>query len=370
MQLRSNSNRVIQAKWIRMAGLIAAVLAIAVCQELAADPSPGQHVFTRLYYLPVLIAAIYDGWRGGVFLALIATGAVFQHLLGVHPFGASAPVQYYLEPVSFLVIALLTGLYTDRERREKRRCQQLAEELSDVYGKLQTNFEGMKRAERLSAIGQLSAGLAHEIRNPLASIAGAASILQRSGRADAKSSKCLDIIESECKRLNGLLTTFLNFARPRAPHLQSVSVEAILDGVLALAQHAIGRKSINFRRHLIAGMPSIDCDPEQMTQVLLNLVINATEASEAGATVTLMADQSDDTVRIRVSDEGCGVPPEDIDKLFNPFFTTKESGTGLGLPVAHQIVGQMGGLLTAHRNPSGGMTFSIELPLKQAQKAS
>jgi signal transduction histidine kinase len=110
-------------------------------------------------------------------------------------------------------------------------------------------------------------------------------------------------------------------------------------------------------------MPPIECDPEQMTQVLLNLVINATEASDAGAVVTLIADQSGDTARIRVIDEGCGVPPEDIDKLFNPFFTTKESGTGLGLPVAHQIVGQMGGLLTAHRNPTRGMTFSIEFPL-------
>jgi two-component system sensor histidine kinase HydH len=263
----------------------------------------------------------------------------------------------------------LTGLYTDRERREKRRSQQVAEELSDVYEKLQTNFEGMKRAERLSAIGQLSAGLAHEIRNPLASIAGAASILRRSEPMDAKSAKCVDIIESECKRLNGLLTTFLNFARPRPPQLQSVSVEAILDGVLALAQHAIGRKNIDFRRQVAPKMPLIECDPEQMTQVLLNLVINATEASEAGSAVTLIADHSDDTARIRVTDEGCGVPPEDIDKLFNPFFTTKESGTGLGLPVAHQIVGQMGGLLTAHRNPSGGMTFSIEFPLKQAYKA-
>jgi two-component system, NtrC family, sensor histidine kinase HydH len=369
MRLGPNSQRIISSKWIRMAGLVAAVLATAVCQELTSDPSPWQYVFTRLYYLPVLIAAIYDGWRGGLFLALLATSAVFYHLLGIHASAASASVQYYLEPVAFFAVALLTGLYTDRERREKRRFQKIAEELSDIYEKLQTNFEGMKRAERLSAIGQLSAGLAHEIRNPLASIAGAASILRRSEPLNAKSAKCLDIIESECKRLNGLLTTFLNFARPRPPQLQSVSVEAILDGVLALAQHAIGRKNIDFRRQVAPKMPLIECDPEQMTQVLLNLVINATEASEAGSAVTLLADHSDDTVRIRVTDAGCGVPAEDIDKLFNPFFTTKESGTGLGLPVAHQIVGQMGGLLTAHRNPSGGMTFSIEFPLKLAHKA-
>jgi two-component system, NtrC family, sensor histidine kinase HydH len=269
-----------------------------------------------------------------------------------------------VEPVLFCAIAVLIGRFTDTARREQRKHQLVAEQLAEVYEKLQSNFDGMKRAERLSAIGQLSAGLAHEIRNPLASIAGAASILRKAEPLDAKASKCVDIIVSESSRLNGLLTTFLNFARPRPPQLQSVRVETILDGVIALAQHAIGHKHIDFRCHVNPGMPPIECDPEQMTQVLLNLLINATEASEPGSVVTLTADHGRQTVGIRVIDEGCGVPPEDIDKLFNPFFTTKESGTGLGLPVAHQIVGQMGGLLTAHRNPAGGMTFSIDFPRK------
>jgi signal transduction histidine kinase len=345
---------------IRAGGLAAIIIAIWICQGLTPEPSDWQYLLSRLYYLPVVLAATYDGSRKGLALAVLAIVAMVLH----------GPTSAMMSDAFFLfVVSLLIGLHTDRERREKRRLQKMSEELSDVYGKLQSNYEGMKRAERLSAIGQLSAGLAHEIRNPLASIAGAASILRRNEPLDAKSSKCLDIIESESKRLNGLLTTFLNFARPRAPHLQSVPVEAILDGVIALAQHAIGTKNINFHRYAAPGMLSIECDPEQMTQVLLNLVINATEASEAGATVTLSADETEDTVRIRVTDEGCGVRPEDIDKLFNPFFTTKESGTGLGLPVAHQIVGQMGGMLTAHRNPSGGMTFSIEFPLKQVARS-
>jgi two-component system sensor histidine kinase HydH len=274
----------------------------------------------------------------------------------------------HVDPLLFCAIALLIGRHTDRARKEKRKHQLVSQQLADVYEKLQTNFDGMKRAERLSAIGQLSAGLAHEIRNPLASIAGAASILRKAGPLDTKASKCVDIIVSECKRLNGLLTTFLNFARPRPPQLQRVSVNGILDGVIALAQHAIGQKDIAFHRDVAPEMPLIECDPEQMTQVLLNLIINATEASEAGSIVTLTADQTGHSLRIRVIDQGSGVPPEDIEKLFNPFFTTKESGTGLGLPVAHQIVGQMGGLLTAHRNPFGGMTFSIDFPKRDARK--
>jgi two-component system, NtrC family, sensor histidine kinase HydH len=351
---------------MRRAALLAIVGAIAVCQYLTpSDLVQWHYLFPRLYYLPIVLAALFEGWRGGLAIALLTSLSFLQQVFSTENTFAEGLIDRYLELASFCGVAVLTGVYTDRERRQKQKYQQLAEQLSGVYEKLQTDFEGMKRAERLSAIGQLSAGLAHEIRNPLASIAGAASILRRNQPLDAKASKCIDIVESECKRLDGLVTNFLDFARPRQPNLQLIALDTILDRVIALAQHAIGSKSIDFRRQVARDLPPIECDPEQMTQVLLNLVINATEASGAGSVVTLVADQDNDATRIRVIDKGSGVAPEDIDKLFNPFFTTKETGTGLGLPVAHQIVGQMGGLLTAHRNPSGGMTFSIVFPVKQ-----
>lgn len=107
---------------------------------------------------------------------------------------------------------------------------------------------------------------------------------------------------------------------------------------------------------------NLDCDPEQLEQVLLNLVINAVQASPDGAAVEVLAEPVEDKVAIRVVDHGSGVRPEHIDRLFDPFFTTKETGTGLGLPVAHQIVGQMGGELKATPNAEGGMTFSVILP--------
>lgn len=354
------------SEWMRRAGLLAMVAAIAACQHLTPlDRTVWHYIFPRLYYLPIVLAALYEGWRGGLAIALLSGAAFLQQFLASENIPAERVINRYLELISFCGVAVLTGVHTDRERRQKQNYQQLAEELSGVYEKLQANFEGMKRAERLSAIGQLSAGLAHEIRNPLASIAGAASILRRNQPLDAKGSKCVDIVESECKRLNALLTTFLNFAGPRPPNLESVPLNTILDSVIALAQHAIGRKSIEFQRRVAPELPPIECDPEHMTQVLLNLVINATEASNDGSVVTLIGEQSGEATTIRVVDHGSGVASEDIDKLFNPFFTTKETGTGLGLPVAHQIISQMGGFLTAHRNPNGGMTFSIAFPHKQ-----
>ena len=222
----------------------------------------------------------------------------------------------------------------------------------------------MKRVERLSAIGQLSAGLAHEIRNPLASISGAAAILARSQELDQKNARCLEIITSECERLNGLLTNFLNFARPRPPRLQTIQLEPVLDNVLELASHGVRGKAVRFEKQVTSGLPLVECDPEQLEQVLLNLMINAIEASPEGGTVTLSAAAEQSRIVIGVVDSGHGVAPAHIDRLFDPFFTTKEHGTGLGLPVAHQIMRQMGGSLLAQANGGQGMTFSVVLPSK------
>jgi signal transduction histidine kinase len=222
----------------------------------------------------------------------------------------------------------------------------------------------MKRAERLFALGQLSAGLAHEIRNPLASIAGAAGILQRNLRLEQKDAECLAIIAKECQRLNSLLSQFLDFARPRAPRYQSTDVESLLDSVMALATHAIGTRPISLDKN-VPPMTPVECDPELLKQVILNLVINAIHATPDGGKISLSGGTREGRVVIEVRDEGCGINAADRDRIFDPFFTTKEGGTGLGLSVAHQIVEQHGGILTAEANPAQGMTFSVSLPLRR-----
>jgi two-component system, NtrC family, sensor histidine kinase HydH len=317
-----------------------------------------QGAWAVAYAIPVALAAVLDGWRGGLLLSAISAGAIF----------AFSPDQSIttrrLECLALLLLACLTAAAAGRERRLLHHYRKVADQLSGVYEKVQANFEGMKRVERLSAIGQLSAGLAHEIRNPLASISGAAAILARSQNLDRKNAKCLEIITSECERLNGLLTNFLNFARPRPPRLQTIQLEPVLDNVLELASHGVRGKAVRFEKQVTSVLPPVECDPEQLEQVLLNLMINAIEASPEGGTVTLSAAAEESRIAIGVVDSGHGVAPAHIDRLFDPFFTTKEHGTGLGLPVAHQIVRQMGGSLLAQANASQGMTFSVVLPSK------
>jgi signal transduction histidine kinase len=301
---------------------------------------------------------VWNGWYGGLGAALLAS-------IGVFAFSPQQAVAAKaLDSLALVLLACVTAAAAGRERRLRLHYQQVAEQLSNVYEKVQANFEGMKRAERLSAIGQLSAGLAHEIRNPLASISGAVAILARSQALDPKNAKCLDIIMSESERLNGLLTNFLNFARPRPPRLKLVQLVPVLDNVIELASHGVRGKDVRFEKSIEAGLLPVECDPEQLEQVLLNLMINAIEASPDKGTVTLSAAAQDGRIAIGVVDQGHGVAPAHIDRLFDPFFTTKEHGTGLGLPVAHQIVRQMGGSLVARANGERGMTFSVVLPAK------
>ena len=355
---------------MRRVALVLVVVAIAALQHFTPiERTQWNYIFPRLYYFPIVFAALYDGWRGGLLVALVSSALFFNQLLVSEDLSLERLINRWVEMFSFCALAVLTGVYTDRERQQKRRFQEVAARLSGVYQTLQDNFEGMKRAERLSAIGHLSAGLAHEIRNPLASIAGAASILRRHVPSEPKLERCVHIIEAECQRLNRLLTNFLDFARPRLPSLQQTDLRALLSDVVQLAEHALAKRQITFREVISDELPEVQCDPDQLRQVLLNLMINAIEASPDGAVVALAAELDDSRVLVRVIDEGSGVAPEHIEKLFDPFFTTKESGTGLGLPVAHQIVGQMGGHLAARRNPERGMTFSVALPVRQRTTA-
>jgi two-component system, NtrC family, sensor histidine kinase HydH len=310
------------------------------------------------YCLPVAFSALRDGWRGGLAMTALSSIMMFTAPSDTRP---SDPV---VTLIALVCLSLLVGFLFDRERRQKSHFQRAADKLSSVYEKVQANFDGMKRVERLSALGQLSAGLAHEIRNPLASISGAAAILQRTEGLDAKHIRCIDIIKSECSRLNGLLTNFLDFARPPAPRFQVINLDVVLDSVLALASHGLRGKVVHCEKQLQADLSPVEGDPEQLEQVLLNLMINAIEASPDGETVTLSANEENGNVVLRVTDHGHGVPPDHVDRLFDPFFTTKEHGTGLGLPVAHQIMTQMGGTLVAQRGHGKGMTFSVALPAK------
>lgn len=336
-------------------------LVYAVVLRVPSGHAEWVHVCGLLLLIPVTTAALWFRWPGGLMAGAAAALICFRAHANLPDSDVRA---LWIEALIYPAAGLVTGWLTDRERRRKRDWQAAVQRLTAAHSELKDSFEGMKRAERLFSLGQLSAGLAHEIRNPLASIAGAVRLLRRTVQPVEKQVECLDIIEKESQRLNRLLTRFLDFAKPRPPHFQPVDVGAVVDTVITLAAHGLGLAGVELRREIEPSLPFPECDAEQLQQVLLNLTLNAIQASSESSEVTLAARRGPgDEIVIEVRDQGSGVSPENIDHLFDPFFTTKENGTGLGLPVAHEIVRQFGGALSACRNPDRGMTFSILLPV-------
>ncbi|MBL8210767.1 MAG: hypothetical protein JNK87_08655 [Bryobacterales bacterium] len=320
-------------------------------------------LFQRLYYLPVVYAAVAFGWVGGLIAGLIAAGFYVPHIVTTWSHHQEYALEQYAEIFMFLAVGIVTGILSDRERSRRAELQVTARKLEQVNVELQNTSEQVRRADRLSAIGQLAAGLAHEIRNPLASIDGAAEVLAPGGEPEAVRRETLAIIRKECARLFRLLTNLLDFARPREPERRAVQVPQVFDNVIDLVRHS-GGKRITFRRDAPPDLPPLLCDEEQLAQVILNLTINAVQAMPQGGEVLLRALRAGDGILIQVQDEGEGISPQNLDRIFDPFFTTKDGGTGLGLSVVHQIVTQHGGTVKVNRNEDHrpGMTFSLFFP--------
>jgi signal transduction histidine kinase len=321
------------------------------------------NLFQRLYYLPIIYAAIYFGWRGGLVASTASAVCYIPHILHAWHHMPEYSVNQYAEIIVFFLVGTVTGVLADRGRKQRGELAALNHELRD-------SFEQIKRADRLSAIGQLSASLAHEIRNPLAGIDGAANLIESEQTPPEMRKASLAIIRKEVQRLNRLLTNLLDFARPRKPEFQKVRADRLIDAIIALAGHAAQQKGITLRKDVPATVPEFECDPEQMKQVILNLAINAVQAMTGAGEIVLAARQVESSVAISVRDQGPGISDEDLDKIFNPFYTTKDAGTGLGLSVVYQIVNQHGGVVTAERNPEGGMTFSLTIPLNQRRSVA
>ena len=352
---------------VRRAVVIAVGIAIATALHYLTSPSLilWHELFQRLYYLPIIYAAIFFGWRGGLVASLCSAICYIPHILMAWHHMPEYALNQYAEIIVFFLVGTVTGVLADRGRKQRLELETASERLAKVNRELQDSFEQIKRADRLSAIGQLSASLAHEIRNPLAAIDGAANLIESPRTSEEIRNGSLAIIHKEIQRLNKLLTNLLDFARPRQPAFRDVEPGRLIDSIINLAGHSAEQKGITLRKEVAQQVPAFECDPEQMKQVILNLTINAVQAMTGPGEVLLSAQQWDSSILVSVRDHGPGVDEENIEKIFNPFFTTKETGTGLGLSVVYQIVSQHGGVVKAERNGDGGMTFSVVVPLSQ-----
>ncbi len=222
--------------------------------------------------------------------------------------------------------------------------------------------ERLKRTDRLAAVGQLAAGLAHEIRNPLASISGSVQLLRENRALGAEDLRLMDIVVREADRLNGLLREFLVYARPAVPDKTWIGAAELVCELIDLCAGDGRFNAIEMVRSCPAG-GMLHGDRNQLRQALWNLLINAAEAMPNGGKIGLS--YCAETRRLEVADSGPGVPEALRQKIYDPFFTTKDHGTGLGLATVHAIVEAHGGTLELQSSPWGGAKFVIGLPLSR-----
>ncbi len=239
----------------------------------------------------------------------------------------------------------------------------------------------LRRSERLAAIGQLSASIAHEVRNPLAAISGSIQVLGRRTPAladDPEAARLMEIVLRETDRLNALITDFLHYARPAPRRVAEIVLASAVDELLRMFE-SVRPAGVNVSSSLEPGL-GLRADPEQLHQVLWNLLLNAAQAMEKGGRLEIRAasrvgpsqeaplgrrneeQAQQDWVEIAVADEGIGIPMDALDRVFDPFFTTKRGGSGLGLATVHRIVEQHGGSIRVESTLGIGTTVRVRLP--------
>jgi two-component system sensor histidine kinase PilS (NtrC family) len=222
--------------------------------------------------------------------------------------------------------------------------------------------EQIRRSDRLAALGTLAASLAHELRNPLASMSGAVELLSNSAKLPDTDRRLLQIVQREAERLEKLLRDFLNFARPGEPRLKRLRLDRAAEEVVSLAgPHGAG-KGVRIELET-DGECWVHGDEDQLRQVLWNLLGNGLDAVPAGGRVALHIRRGEGRVSATIEDDGPGISPEDLSRIFDPFFTTKDGGTGLGLAIVHRILEAHGSAIAAESSPGHGARFSFSLPL-------
>jgi len=369
--------------WIPSRGryysVIIKILLATLLMQHTGDPAGGiNSSYYLIYFLPVMTAALLFEGTGTLIWTAVTSTAYCSLLIPAY-FGFNPTLEEYvltpeaakelaLRNIFFFLAAVLVNPFVSESRRQARRYRLLAEELAETNRRLEEAQEEARRSERLAALGQFTAGLAHEIRNPLAVIRGSAeTLMRRLQSADPLTTEVAGYITSEVNRLNSVVTRFLNFARPLKLEKRPTQIPPLLDRALKVALERWPEAKVEVTRQYAEDLPEMTVDPDLCEQAFVNLVLNAYEAmSETGGRLTVRAEAANSDGRRGVQagfeDTGPGFPPELREQIFNPFFTTKKEGVGLGLSLVSKIVDDHRGWIRVSSEPGKGACFRVFLP--------
>ena len=346
-----------------------AIAATAIAHHVTpVDVFALHNVYQRLYYLPIFAAAHWFGLRGAVAASLLSAASYFPHIFmdwgGLHGVHDEYLQAQYAELFMFQVVAVVVGALAESERRSHDRQERTALELAEAYEKLRESFEQLLRADRLTSLGELSAGLAHEIKNPLASIKASLEILFTELPLDREKREFAEIVEKELNHLENIVDEFLQFARTPKPVREPCDLGDVVASLKTLCSQEAQRHAVVLDISIPRTLPEIEVDASQVQQALLNVVLNGIQAMPSGGSLEIEIEGRPGGVVTRVHDQGPGIDPDDTARIFEPFFTTKARGTGLGLAIARKLIEAQGGEIRLASHGSGGSIFVIDLPDK------
>lgn len=331
-------------------------------------------VFSFLYLVVIIYGSMLLYKSGGLFIATLST-LLYALLISLEFHGILDPytierdsvfikfnLSYGLYKVLFTAVAcyavaLLTGFLTEQTRNTRNELKSMEEHV--------------RRVEKMASMGEMAAGLAHEIKNPLASLAGSIQLLREEIRYNPDHDRLMHIVLRETDRLSALVNNFLMFARPPAAKAETIRLDSALSEIIALFEKdrtIFGKVTITQKL-----LPNIwvHIDPIHLRQVVWNLLLNAAESiSEKGNIVVLITHNKSRWVGLHISDDGCGMSQEMIQSIFDPFFTTKSNGTGLGLSIVHRILENYNGRLEVESEIGQGSDFTITLESSRPDSTS
>ena len=329
--------------------------------------------FWVLLLLPVVSAATLSGILVTLIVTALCGVAYLSFLLytgwNLTELDVQSVQVLLLRLVCLFMVANLANILAEALREQSDQHRRTAENLKEANRQVMAAQEAVRRSDRLAALGQLSAGLAHELRNPLGTIRASAEMLSKQVSSENEVAReVAGFISSEVDRANSLVTRFLQFARPLEIRREKADLSQMLDRAITIAEREAD--GVCIYRNYAPEIPSFPFDAELMEHVFYNLIVNAAQASPKGGAVTVKSRANGDVAEIAVIDRGSGIAPEVMKNIFNPFFTTKATGVGLGLAIVAKIVDQHGGKIAVESRPGEGSIFCVSLPMSVAQAST
>ncbi len=336
----------------------------------------GVHDLQRtLFLIPIVYAALVFRVRGSLIASFVFLGVVLPRalLFSTYPDRLLRPLLS-VTFTAFISLLLATQLNrVEKERKARAELDAAYQELSEYHQHLKENQEQLIQVEKLSSLGQMAASIAHEINNPLSGVLLYTQLLAKKIAGDdipkENALNYLSKMESELTRSTRMIRNLLDFARQSPPALRMVDINEVVNRAFELAAHSAKLQHIQVVKELDPSLPQPMADFDQLQQVCINLILNAIQAMSEGGRLTLRTSANDGQLKIEVQDTGCGISPENMHKLFTPFFTTKGKGkgVGLGLAVAYGIVQRHYGKIEVQSKVGEGTTFTIYLPVHREE---